>query len=60
MTALTDGTAWKGKEKISGSISEEHEGLIRLAKKFHSSLKAQILQPPDSSVNCICFHRHFK
>lgn len=48
MTAFTNQTAWKGKGKISGLISEKHEGLIRLAKKIHSSLKAQIhlLQTP--------------
>lgn len=44
-TASAHRTSWKGKrekKKISGLMLREHQGLIRLAEKIHSSLKAQI------------------
>lgn len=51
MTASAHWTSWKGKgekKKISGLMLRQHRGLIRLAEKIHSSLKAQIhlLQTP--------------
>lgn len=43
MTTFTNWSARKEEGKTSGLISEEQKKLIRLAKKTHSSLKAQIL-----------------